>query len=164
MTIPSRLLTPILLLLTPGLALAAANITLETRVERQEIVTVDGEEQVKYIPSDTAKPGETLRFTLVYRNTGDETAEEVFLDNPVPSGTSYQANSASRAGSDLLFFSVDGGKTFRAPEQLTIEAPGADGKREQQIAPPESYTHIRWEIPPLPAGASGEVSFGVRVK
>jgi hypothetical protein len=55
-----------------------------------------------------------------------------------------------------VLFSVDGGRTFGQPNELTV--PAADGSRRAAAA--EDYTHIRWRLKtPLPAGATGFARF-----
>lgn len=75
---------------------------------------------------------------------------------------SYIDNSATRA--DEVMFSIDGGKTFKKPSLLTYEIKLPGGKTEHYTARPEEYTHIRWIVKSVPAGAEGTVSFKVRVK
>ncbi|HOL49199.1 MAG TPA: hypothetical protein PLW07_01335, partial [bacterium] len=83
--------------------------------------------------------------------------------NPIPNGTTYILNSASGKDTEISF-SIDGGKYFQKPPvKYLVKKP--DGSTEEKIATPEMYTHIMWTIKkPIPAGASGEVSFSVKVK
>ena len=63
----------------------------------------------------------------------------------------YVAHSASGPGSDVLF-SVDNGRTFGRPDELTIVA--ADGGTRTAAA--ADYTHVRWVLKAsLAAGATG---------
>ncbi len=55
-----------------------------------------------------------------------------------------------------MLFSVDGGRTYGAPKELTVKA--ADGS--QRTADAADYTHIRWVLKaPLDAGAKGFARF-----
>jgi hypothetical protein len=54
---------------------------------------------------------------------------------------SYVADSAVAPGAEVSY-SVDGGRTFDAPENLTVHGP--DGKERPAMA--ADYTHIRWVL------------------
>jgi hypothetical protein len=57
-------------------------------------------------------------------------------------------------------FSVDGGKTFASPAQLTV----VDNNGIKQTAKPKDYTDIRWVYQgTLSAGSSSSVSFNVSI-
>jgi hypothetical protein len=67
----------------------------------------------------------------------------------------YVAKSASGPGSEVLF-SVDNGRTFGLPDELTLAAP--DGSVRSADA--AEYTHVRWILrAPLDAGATGIARF-----
>ena len=53
----------------------------------------------------------------------------------------YLGGSAAGKGT-VVTFSIDGGKTFDAPDKLFIK--GKDGK--SRPAEPKEYTHIRWAL------------------
>lgn len=147
------------LLLIATIALAAAQISIETIIEKQETVLVDGKEQVHYVPAETTVPGDTLRFTLIYKNSGDEAAADVVLDNPIPKGTVYLANTATGADRGDLVFSIDGGATYKKPTLLSYSVTLPNGSTESRVAPPEQYTHVRWRISSIPPGGTGQVAF-----
>lgn len=151
-----------LLLGTP--ALAAPQIAIDSRIEQKQVLVVDGKEQVRYLPTEATTPGSVLRFTLIYRNSGDEIARDVVLDNPVPKGTSYLNGSATTGSEVTTEFSIDGGKSYKKPAFLTYEITLPNGNRESRVASPEEYTHIRWQLKAVPAGGSGQVSFEALVK
>ncbi|PLY06792.1 MAG: hypothetical protein C0624_04085 [Desulfuromonas sp.] len=145
-------------------ALAAGQIKLETIVEREILVDTPEGKQVSYLATNEVEPGDTLRITLSYSNTGDETADDVKLDNPIPEGTEYIVDSATSVGVESLLFSIDKGATYQSPTLLTYEVSNVDGSIEKRIASAGEYTHIRWMLSPVEAGSSGSVSFNVRVK
>ncbi len=152
------------ILLLPTVVLAAPEITIDTTVEKQEILEADGIKNISYVPVDSGTPGDVLRFTLSYQNTGDEIAIGVVLNNPVPAGTRYLSESATSENTESLLFSIDNGATFNAPELLTHESMNPDGKTEIKVASPDIYTNIRWQLLPLDAGTTGSVSFKVQIK
>jgi uncharacterized repeat protein (TIGR01451 family) len=129
----------------------------------KEITVVkNGVKSTKLVPTQTTAPGEVLHYTLTFVNKGDEPAVDAVIDNPIPKGVTYVANSASGAGSEITF-STDNGKTYAQPVKLTYELNKA-GKVVKRSATPEDYTHIRWTIKEVPAGRSGTLSFTVKVK
>lgn len=140
-------------------AMAAPQISIETRVEKEVRVTdANGETRVERVTADTVSPGETLFFTLSFSNSGDEAATNVKLDNPIPEGTRYVGNSAWGQDADILF-SIDQGQTFKQPAMLTYSVDGAESQ-----ASPEQYTNVRWLIGSIPAGSSGEAGFSATVQ
>ena len=153
-----------LMLLLPTVVLAASQITIDTIIEKQVITISDGTKEIRFTPTGSAVPGDVLRFTLSYSNVGDSTATDAVIDNPIPPNTSHLADTATSEGVEELLFSIDNGASYNKPELLTRKIKNADGSFETKIAPSEEYTHIRWQLPPLPAGATGRVSFNVLVK
>ncbi len=149
-------------LLLPALALAAPQVELAITAEKEVTVTENGEQVVKRLPAAEAAPGETVIFTISYANTGDEAATNVVLNDPIPEGAAYVPGSATEKGE--VTFSIDGGETFKRPSLLTYETTNPDGSREKRTASPEQYTHVRWQLPEIPAGEEGEVSFRVQVR
>jgi hypothetical protein len=73
------------------------------------------------------------------------------ITSPVPADLRYVHGSASGPGSAVLF-SVDNGRTFGRPDELTLALP--DGGT--RLADAADYTHVRWILEaPLAAGAAG---------
>jgi uncharacterized repeat protein (TIGR01451 family) len=108
------------------------------------------------IAADNAAPHEgehlvTVRFT----NLGSDVVDTIRITSPVPADLQYVAHSASGPGSEVLF-SVDDGRTFGRPDELTSVAPDG-GVRSAAAA---EYTHVRWVLrAPLDAGATGIARF-----
>jgi uncharacterized repeat protein (TIGR01451 family) len=149
-------------LLLPAIALAAPQVELAIQAEKEVTVTEDGQTVVKRVSAAEAAPGETVIFTISYANTGDEAATNVVINNPLSEGTTYIPGSATETGE--VTFSIDGGETFKRPSLLTYETTNPDGSREKRTASPEQYTHVRWQLPEIPARGKGEVSFRVKVQ
>ena len=106
-----------------------------------------GGEVRRFVDAKTAVPGDELRYTIVFKNTGEEVvdAESVVITTPLPSETSYVADSAFGDESDVLV-STDGGRTY-VPEAERDDNP---------------VSYIRWTYrPSLAPGASSEVSFNL---
>ena len=98
-----------------------------------------------------------LRCTLQpFREHPD--AGSIVITNPVPDNTEYLEGTAFGAGTRILF-SVDG-ESCAAPEALSIGSGETDA-----AASARDYRVIRWVFEPsLAAGATGHVSFNVRLK
>lgn len=161
----ARNLAAVVALLLPFVStVAQARPQLEMSVVAEKEVTVieAGKSVVKRVKTEKSSPGETLIFTLAYKNAGDEKAVDVKLDNPLPNGTRYVANSAAGTNTQISY-SVDGGKTFAKPEQLVVEKTNA-GKKEKVRAQAVDYTTIRWVIAEIAPGQSGQVSFRAQVQ
>lgn len=142
---------------------AAPEITLNITAEQEvEVINAEGEAVTERRAAENASPGDVVFYTLRYRNSGDEAATNVNIDNPLPEGTAYVADSAWGDDSEILF-SIDGGQTFKKPGSLTYNLSGEDGS-EQKKADPEQYTAIRWVVSEIPAGSAGEVGFQARIK
>jgi uncharacterized repeat protein (TIGR01451 family) len=150
------------LLLVPITAMAAPQVKIGIIAEKEVVVTENGQTVTKRVPATEAAPGETVIYTLTVANSGDEAATNVVVNDPIPEGTSYLPGSASNT--ELVTFSIDSGENFKKPSLLSYEITNPDGTREQRVASPEQYTHIRWQIPEIAAGASQELSFQVKVK
>lgn len=161
----ARILAALTLVLLPfvsSAALAKPQLQMNVTAEKEVTVTEAGKPVVKRVKADKSAPGETLIFTLSYTNTGDEKAVDVKLDNPLPSGTRYVADSATGANSQVSF-SVDGGKTFAKADQLAVDKT-VGGKKEKARAQVSDYTTIRWVISEIQPGQSGQVSFRAQVQ
>lgn len=148
------------LLLLPSLAWAAPDIQVSITAEKVVVVEKDGKQVEKRVSATDVVPGDVIVYTLQYENKGDEAAQNVVLNDPIPQGTSYIVASAFGPLAEVRF-SVDG-KTFKKPSLLTYTV-NKNGKTEQRKASPEQYTHIRWIVKKIPAGKSGVVGFRVKV-
>lgn len=154
------LIPVLMLLMLPSILWAQGTIQVQSRAEMEVTKTNDrGEEVTVLIPAEKVLPGEVVVYTNTITNAGEESAEAVTINNPVPEHTNYLAGSAF--GDATILFSADNGRNF-APEG-EVEAIGADGK--PRLAQPNEYTHIRWRLlNELTAGESSEVGFRVRLQ
>ena len=154
-------------LIAIGLTLAAGAAMAKPRLEisiaqAREVADGAAPQKTRLVPVQSAAPGDIVQYTLSYANRGDEAAKDAVIDDPIPKGTSFIASSAIAPGAEVTF-SSDGGKTFATPVKLTYEIRLPSGQADQRIATPGEYTHIRFTIKQVPAGASGSVAFRVRV-
>ena len=150
-------------LLSPVASWAAPEVNIKTVAEKEIVETVNGKPVKKRVPADNADPGQNLIFTLNYENKGNEKAVNVKIDNPIPKGTAYVIGSGIGKNSKMLF-SIDGGKTYKAPSLLKYTVTLNDGKKIEKQASPDQYTNVRWVINEIPPGKSGKVGFQVKVK
>ena len=152
----------LLLALSASTVFAAPKMAMDMKAEKDVVVVESGKQIKKRIEAKSQVSGEVVIYTITYRNEGDQVATGVKFDNKVPEGTSYVANSAK--GNADITFSIDDGKSYKKPEQLTYEIVNAKGVKETVVAPPEKYTDIRWVLPQVNAGSSGQIGYEVRIK
>jgi len=161
----SRVVVIAALLLAPAALPAQQKGSIElTTVAEVEVAgkNAQGEKEVKRMEAAMAKvvPGDVVIFTTRYTNTGKEPASNVTIMNPVPEHMTYVDRSAE-GKSTRIDFSIDGGKTYAAPEKLVIT--DSQGKKRTALA--KEYTHIRWVLTtPLAAGGTGSVSYRAQLK
>lgn len=141
-------------------SLAFAQVELKTDmfkvIETQED---NGKSKVKWVAPDNIVPGDKVGYRISFVNKGEQPAEDIVLNNPVPENTVYVDDSARGANTDIIF-SVDGGQTFAQAEKLFVEV---NGKKRPATA--KDYTHVRWTLNgALPVGKDGSVQYVVQVK
>lgn len=140
---------------------AFANGLTANQVVERVTVTVDaaGNETRAYAIAEEVSPGDEVRYSLAYTNTGSEGADAVNLIMPVPAAVTYIETSATGRADDLTF-SADGGKTFATRAALKAY----DGDQER-FATSADITHIKWAFSdPIAPAASGTVSFSAVLK
>ncbi|MGB3727275.1 MAG: hypothetical protein WA981_16105, partial [Glaciecola sp.] len=146
------------LCLLPSLAFAQVELSTEM-FEVVETQQDNGTSKVEWVKPDNIIPGDKVGYRISFKNTGDQPAADIVLNNPVPENTVYVGGSARGTNSNIVF-SVDGGQQFAKPEQLFVEV---NGKKVPAIA--KDYTHVRWTLTSaLPAGKEGNVQYVVQVK
>ena len=143
-------------------AWAKPRITVSITQAKQVVVKKGGAQAVRMVPTQDVSSGDTIEYTLHYANVGDEPATDANIEDPIPKGTTYVASSASGEGAEITF-SSDGGKTFAPAVKLTYEIRLPNGQVEKRVATPAEYTHVRWTLERVPAGATGTVTFRVKV-
>lgn len=130
----------LLMLLPMTQVYAAGSIQLKTVAEVEVTTTNEkGEKEVKRLPAKQVVPGAEVIYTISVTNTGNESASNVVVTDPIPEHMSYVDNSASGADTEITF-SVDGGKHYDLPEKLKVK----NSKGVLQAAKAIDYTHIRW--------------------
>jgi uncharacterized repeat protein (TIGR01451 family) len=140
-------------------------VELRLMVDRQiSVASQTGETEFKWQPlASEARvlPGDILRYRLVGKNNGSQPVSSMVLTQPIPPEMTYILNSAK--GASNITFSIDNGVTFAA--NPTIANVNENGQVVQQAAPPENYTHVRWNFERVLAPAEEFVgTFEVRVR
>ena len=117
-----------------------------------------GEVKTELREAELVKPGEIVVFTSVFTNIGENAAENVQVNNPVPENMVYIPFSARGEGASVNY-SVDGNE-FGSPDSLSVI--GEDGR--ERTARPDEYKEIQWVFDgELAPGESGQVSFKARL-
>jgi uncharacterized repeat protein (TIGR01451 family) len=119
-----------------------------------------GREAPKLVPADKVVPGDRLIYTLEVRNSSAATLPAPTVIYPIPAHMWYIADSAVGPAAEITY-SVDGGRSFDAPENLEVASP--QGRSRAALA--ADYTHIRWQLKnPLKGNSVAFVRFRVVVK
>ena len=141
-------------------------IILNLAVAKKAIkVTVEGKKQVTWKQLEdnaVVAPGDVLRYTVVGENTGDSAANDLVVTQPIPEQMTYKLNSAKSQNNVDITYSIDRGETFVAEPKIKITL--EDGTVEERPAPPEAYTHIRWQFPTVTPEAGATAMYEVRVQ
>jgi uncharacterized repeat protein (TIGR01451 family) len=156
--------TTLALVLQCGTALCAEPsnpIVLKSIGETEiEVRTPQGTVEKQRVPVQKAPPGAEIIYTTTFANQGRKPAGNVVLTNPIPDHTTYVGGSAF-GDNCAITYSVDGGKTFAAPDALKVRT--ADGRERPALA--TEYTHIHWVYKgELAPGKVGTAGFRVLVK
>jgi uncharacterized repeat protein (TIGR01451 family) len=145
-------------LLCVGVAQAAGKLEISNSVFQEVAVqTEDGRTERRQAPVTRVIPGNEVIYVISYRNVGDGPVANVAITNPVPNELIYVASAGAIQVSEV---SVDQGERYGDLSDLTV--PGPDGA--PRPAQPADVTHLRWNLPELPAGSDGAVSFTARVR
>jgi uncharacterized repeat protein (TIGR01451 family) len=121
----------------------------------QTTTDTNGVKSVKLVPAVKVVPGDTVIYTVKFRNTCDKPADNVSVDNPVPEHMAYVAGSAVGPNTEVTF-STDGGYNFAKAEALRKK----DSDGTERAARASEYTNIRWVMRhALAADAEGFARF-----
>lgn len=143
------------LLAANAFAQGAGHLDVQTVVQKETVVVNDeGQSEARLVTAELVVPGETVFYTITFRNVSDEPADNVVITNPIAANLMYVDGSAFGPGMDIEF-SVDGGATFAAADELTVEEDGA--VRDARAG---DFTHVRWVMRnDLEVGAQGIARF-----
>ncbi|MGD1866302.1 MAG: hypothetical protein ACFB0D_17265 [Phormidesmis sp.] len=142
-------------------------VKLEMGVEKQITVTDEnGVEKLEWLALEgeaAVQPGDVLRYAVKTSNGGEIAANNLIVEQPIPSEMTYVIGSQKGNSSAAATYSIDNGETFVA--EPMVEVVLADGTVEMQPAPAEAYTHVKWNFDSaLDAEEAVAVSHEVTVK
>jgi uncharacterized repeat protein (TIGR01451 family) len=138
---------------------AGGGVQLVNTAQKEIEVDEAGRKVRRLVEPGKMIPGDEVVYTISYVNKGTRPAERVVVTNPVPQHTKFRPGSVEGANTEIAY-SADGGKTYAAPDKLTVAALDTKGKPVSRSALATDVTHIRWTLKePLPPGASGQVRF-----
>lgn len=107
------------------------------------VLTDNGQET--FLPADQASPNDVIEYRVTYRNARDDAIQSIFITDPIPTGSQYIEESATKPSGGRVEFSIDGGRSFKE-WPITIERRTSDGRTLVEQATPDMVTHIRWII------------------
>lgn len=114
---------------------AVASMTATQHIEKEVVVrNADGKETTKRLPADKVTPGETVIYSIKYRNDSGQPASNIVLVMPVPKEVAYVEGSVSGDDANVAF-SADDGKTYVARGRLTVEEDGSTVRRAAMKSP-----------------------------
>ncbi|MEM7432360.1 MAG: hypothetical protein AAF351_10575 [Pseudomonadota bacterium] len=150
----------LLTLSVSALAQEQGHLSVQTTVQKETVVmNENGEQETTLVPAETVVPGERVIYTITFENVSDQPAGDVVITNPISDNLIYVDGSAFGPGTDIEF-SVDGGQSFAAANELTVDEDGAS-----RAATVDDFTHIRWVMQnELAVGAQGTARFTAQLK
>lgn len=106
--------------------------------------TVKGKTKESLVPVETAEPGSVIEYVLTYTNTSDQPLAGFAIKTPVPTNTSYQADSDKASVKANFRVSIDNGKTFEEePVKRTVIE---NGVAKEIIIPAHEYDAVSWDV------------------
>jgi len=150
-----KVLMSVVLIALSAVAGAQGHLDVQTTVQKQEVfVNEEGKSETRLVPVELVVPGESVIYTITFRNISGEPADNVVITNPIAEDLMYVDGSAFGPGMEIVF-SVDGGNTFAQADELTVVDEG-----EVRAAIASDFTHVRWVMQnDLAAGAQGTARF-----
>lgn len=106
-----------------------------------------------------AKKNATLVYVNQLTNHANQSKKNIVIDNPIPLGTEYIPNTARCEASCQIYYSIDGGQSFKPQEALFV----VYGTKQR---PPlgKEYTHIKFIFPQLVPYQKVRMAFKSQIK
>lgn len=111
------------------LVITAQNVTAETASGREN--------------KAVARPGDVIRYALVFTNVTAGPVKNIQFVDPIPKGMIYVPGSAAADHPARIEYSIDGGKSYSAQPTIQVVE---DGGKVEKPAPRQMYTHVRWTV------------------
>jgi uncharacterized repeat protein (TIGR01451 family) len=142
------------------MSMAQANVSINSAsFQEQTKVDANGKKVKEWVKASKVVPGTVIRYVNSLENSGEKSATKLVVNNPVPENMEYVANSASCESGCAISYSVDGGKTYKQPEELFLGV-----GEERHVAQASEYTAIRWVVDSLAATSQSAVEYKARLK
>ena len=85
-------------------AMAQAHLEVTTKVQKEEqFVDENGQPDKRLVAADIVVPGETVYYTITFRNVSGESADNVIITNPIAEDLVYVMGSGFGPGTELEF-------------------------------------------------------------
>lgn len=159
---PAKLVAKALIVVATGLLIAVTPVSaqsaepLSVQLNARKVLVAEGKENFE--SAEKAKPGDTIEYAAVYKNTSSHSIGNLKPTLPIPAGMELQAASTKPKPTEG---SLDG-KTFeRLPIKRKFKT--ADGKEEVREVAASQIRALRWTVGDLAAGASTTMVARVRV-
>ena len=137
-----------------------ANISINSDSYQSVIkINEDGTKKKEWVKAEKVLPGGVVKYVNTLNNDGVETATQLVINNPIPKEMQYLSSSAECQGSCVIYYSVDGGQTFKKPSELFVGL-----GQERHLAKAEEYTNIRWVLDNLSGNSQSSVGYKARLK
>lgn len=138
----------------PALAQSAAPADRPLEIRAENLTAAREAEAGTPRSEKDVRPGDRVRYHLVFTNPTPGSIRGVKLEDPIPAGLVLVAGSADADHADAAVeYSIDGGATYQARPMIDGVV---DGERRRVPAPVEQYTHVRWTV-------NGALAPGARV-
>ena len=120
--------------------------------------------ETAYVKSNQAKPGDTLEYDVLVKNTGDGTAKNLYMTDAIPAGVSYVSGSTTVGGvvvangitgDGISLGDLAPGQSRNVRFKVTVNQAVTNGATLTNTA----YLHFNKEK--LPSTASTVVKFGI---
>jgi len=113
----------------------------------------------KVIPATKVNKNAVLIYVNQVTNHSNQIKKKIVIDNPIPAGTVYFPGSARCEGECQIYYSIDGGKSFKKKENLFVVY-GAI----KRVPQGNEYTHIKFVFSQLIPYKKVRMAFKSRVK
>jgi len=148
----------VMIVISAAPVLSAGQPEVKVQLTAQRVVK-NSQGRETFTAGETAKPGDTIEYRAVYKNSGTATAHNVLATLPVPPEMEYLPDTASPATASA---STNGIAYSGMPLKRKVKlASGAIAIRD---VPVDEYRSLRWDLRDLPPGSSAIVSARMKIR
>ncbi len=142
----------------------ANNEHLKSQVSAK-LVTLDKSGKTILKDVEEVSSGDIVEYKLSYENISNDRLNNLKVVGPIPVGTVYIENSASKDISKVLEVSLYDGKNWTSIPAYKEVKNTTSGKTEKKRVSVEEYRQLRWVIDrPFNAGEKLDFTFRVKVQ